>query len=109
LSLIPEKTVQGEALSGLKRWASGKGLDMKEDHEVLQKVIGILQSFLPNNINISPDTDMETELSIDSLKSMEILANLEDSFDISIPINVLSKVRTVRDLALQVQKLIESG
>jgi len=82
---------------------------MKEDHEVLQKVIGILQSFLPNNINISPDTDMETELSIDSLKSMEILANLEDSFDISIPINVLSKVRTVRDLALQVQKLIESG
>ena len=39
---------------------------------------------------------------------MEILANLEDTFDISIPINVLSEVRSVEDLALQVQKLIES-
>ncbi len=79
---------------------------MKADKEVLEKIIGILQPFVSGSVDIVPGMDIETDLAIDSLKSMEILANLEDTFDISIPINVLSEVRTVEDLAVQVQKII---
>jgi acyl carrier protein len=39
---------------------------------------------------------------------MKILEHLEDGFDISIPINILSEVRTVEDLVLQIQKLTQS-
>ena len=80
---------------------------MKTDQVVLQKIVEILKtSVAPNSVEIRPDTNMSADLAIDSLKSMELLAQMEDCFDISIPINVLSEVRTVEDLALQIQKLI---
>ena len=52
------------------------------------------------------DTDLAADLSIDSLKAMEVLVEIEDRFDISVPINILSEVRTVGDLVLQIQKLL---
>ena len=78
---------------------------MKADKVILDKIVEILQPFVAGSVKITPGMDIENDLAIDSLKSMEILANLEDIFDISIPINVLSEVRTVEDLALQVQEL----
>jgi acyl carrier protein len=81
---------------------------MKADQEVLGKIVEILQPFVSGGVEITPGMDIESDLAIDSLKSMEILANLEDVFDISIPINVLSEVRTVDDLAVQIQKLVEA-
>jgi len=79
---------------------------MKADQEILGKIIEILKPMVPAGTEITPETDMGADLSIDSLKSMEILAQLEDTFDISIPINVLSEVRTVEDLVVQIGKLI---
>ncbi len=79
---------------------------MKADQEVLEKIIEILTPMVPSMTEIKPETDMGADLAIDSLKSMEILAQLEDTFDISIPINVLSEVRTVEDLAIQIKKLL---
>ena len=81
---------------------------MEADRAVLEKIIEILQPFVADSVKIVPEMDMESDLSIDSLKSMEILAGLEDAFDISIPINVLSEVRTVEDLAVQIQKVVEA-
>ncbi len=79
---------------------------MAADREIAGKIIEILKPMVPEGTEIVPDTDMGADLAIDSLKSMEILAQLEDTFDISIPINVLSEVRTVEDLAIQIEKLI---
>ena len=79
---------------------------MAEEREVLDKIIAILQPMVPEGTPITPATDLAADLSIDSLKSMEILAQLEDTFDISIPINVLTEVRTVEDLHEQIKKLI---
>ncbi len=79
---------------------------MKADQETLEKIIEILKPMVPDGTEILPGTDMGSDLAIDSLKSMEILAQLEDTFDISIPINVLSEIRTVEDLAIQIEKLL---
>ncbi len=81
---------------------------MKADKVILEKIVEILQPYVSGSVEIKPGMDIESDLAIDSLKSMEILANLEDAFDLSIPINVLSEVRTVEDLAIQVQKLTEA-
>jgi len=45
------------------------------------------------------------DLGLDSLKVMKLLESVEDSFDISIPLNILPDVRTVGDFVLQIQKL----
>ena len=74
------------------------------ENDIAVRVIGILKEHVATEAEITPDTDMENDLSIDSLKSMEILASVEDAFDITIPINVLGQIRTVRDLADQISR-----
>jgi len=78
---------------------------MQANSEVLQQILDILRPLVPDGLEITPETALVTDLGLDSLKVMKIVEILEDSFDISIPINILSDVRTVRDLELQIQKI----
>ncbi len=80
---------------------------MKADQKILSQVIDILREHVSKDAEIRPETNLEADLSVDSLKSMEILAAVEDAFDISIPINVLSNIQTVEDLAVQIEGLLK--
>ena len=57
-------------------------------------------------IEVSEDTDLLGDLALDSLQVMNLLLEIEDKFDISIPVNILPDVKTVRDLALQIENLV---
>ncbi len=78
---------------------------MQEYENILQLLHEILKPYIPQGHNVSEDTDLISDLGLDSLKVMKILESVEDQFDISIPLNVLPDVRTVKDFALQIQKL----
>jgi acyl carrier protein len=56
---------------------------------------------------IRPDTDIVVELGLDSLQVMEMLMEIEDALDVSIPVNILAEVRTAGELARAVQALLE--
>ena len=79
---------------------------MTEYENVLQKLKQMLGSFVPQELEIDEDTDLVADLDLDSLKVMKILETVEDHFDISIPLNIMPDVRTVKDFVLQIQKLI---
>ncbi len=76
---------------------------------ILKELHKILKPFVPQGLEIGEETDMVADLSLDSLKVMKIVESVEDSLDISIPLNILPEVRTVKDFAAQVQKLIGEG
>jgi acyl carrier protein len=78
---------------------------MQDYENILQALIQMLIPFVPQDRNIDEDTDLVADLGLDSLKVMKILESVEDRFDISIPLNVLPDVRTVKDFVLQIQKL----
>ena len=80
---------------------------MQVEDTTMQKVYEILKPFVPQGLKISEDTDLVADMGLDSLKVMKILENIEDDFDISIPLNILPDVRTVNDLVLQIQKIAE--
>ncbi len=80
---------------------------MRSYDETLQKIIEIVQPFVPQGQPIAEETDMVAELGLDSLKVMKIIETVEDSFDILVPLNVLPDIRTVKDFVLQIQKLDE--
>ena len=82
---------------------------MQVNENMLQQIYQILQPFVPKGQAIKPETDLVAELGLDSLKVMKILEDVEDRFDISIPLNILPDVRTVEDLVLQIQKSMEDG
>ena len=58
---------------------------------------------------LEEDLDLVADLGLDSLKVMTLVEEVEDQFDISIPLNILAKVRTIKDFALQLQQLTEEG
>ncbi len=55
-------------------------------------------------IDLSADTNMTTDIKVDSLDVMELVFALEEAFDASIPVNDLSDVFTIGELASLVQK-----
>jgi acyl carrier protein len=82
---------------------------MQLNEKIFKEVIGILIPFVPAGQQITEETDMVADLGLDSLKVMKIVESVEDSFDISIPLNILPEVRTVGDFAVQIQKITGEG
>jgi acyl carrier protein len=73
------------------------------------KILAVLSAELATctkgGIAIGEDTDLLSDLNLDSLQVMNLLLHIEDHFDISIPVSILAGVKTVKDLALQIEKL----
>ena len=82
---------------------------MPDYENILQALKEILQPFVPRGQAVDEETDLVADLGLDSLKVMKILESVEDRFDISIPLNVLPDVRTVKDFVLQIQNLNGDG
>ena len=80
------------------------------DSETLQKeLFEILRPFVPEGREINIDTDLVADLDLDSMKVMDIVADVEDAFDISVPLNILPDIRTIGDFTAQIQRLLEEG
>ena len=52
-------------------------------------------------------SDLVADLGFDSLQVLEVIAELEDTFDISIPLNDVPVTRTVGQVVAQVAALLE--
>ena len=55
---------------------------------------------------ITEETVLARDLDLDSLAVMDVLMALEDKFDVSIPINHLPDIETVRDLATTIETIV---
>jgi len=87
----------------------GKLNQMPDYENILQALNETIKPLVPQGQKIDEDTDLVADLGLDSLKVMKILESVEDRFDISIPLNVLPDVRTVKDFVQQIQKLNGDG
>jgi len=58
-----------------------------------------------SGIQITETTDLTTELNIDSVAVMDLLFELEEHYDVSVPLNRLGDVRTVGQLAEVVREI----
>lgn len=68
-------------------------------NEILQLLCNRLENISNTDVAITPDLSLIDQLSIDSIKLLNLIMEIEDTFDISVPINALADVQTVRDLA----------
>ena len=66
--------------------------------EIFAELCELLQPFNGDNIELKGSTDISTDLNIDSVSVMDFVMEVEDHFDIDIPLNVLSETRTIDDL-----------
>ncbi len=64
-----------------------------------------LVKFVETEVVISAETNLITQLAIDSVKLLNLVMEIEDYFDISVPLNTLVDVLTVQDLADLIYKI----
>ncbi|MEO8768153.1 MAG: phosphopantetheine-binding protein [Nitrosospira sp.] len=67
--------------------------------DILQRLCHHLKQFTGPDVKITPQTDLINQLAIDSVKLLNLIMEIEDEFDISVPINALADVQTVHELA----------
>jgi acyl carrier protein len=69
-------------------------------------VCELLVPFVEKGTALREDSDFVADLNFDSLKVMKLVEQVEDEYDISIPLNILPDVQTVKDFVIQLQKLV---
>ncbi len=74
--------------------------------ETLTALYDILETFNKTGAALAPGTRFSEDLNFDSLVVMEFVAVVEDAFDISIPLNILPDIATIKDLAVAVEKIV---
>jgi acyl carrier protein len=77
--------------------------------EVTARLIAILGPFNKTGATLTPATRFSEDLNFDSLVVMEFVAGVEDAFDISVPLNILPEIATVRDLADAIKRILAEG
>jgi acyl carrier protein len=77
--------------------------------DTVSQLCELLAPFNTNGAVLSATTDISTDLNIDSVTVMDFVMEVEDHFDIEIPLNVLSETRTVADLARVVDARAKKG
>ena len=76
---------------------------------ILAEICAELTTLTQGRIEIGEDTDLVGDLNLDSLQVMNFMLQIEDHFDISIPVSILPDVRSVKDLALQIERLVRAS
>jgi acyl carrier protein len=79
---------------------------MQDYKTILEQIYELLDALVEEGIDKQEDSDFVTDLGFDSLKVMKLLEKVEDRYDISIPLNILPDIQTIRDFVMQVQRLI---
>ena len=77
------------------------------DQDIVNQVIVVLKKFDKTGKDIQASTDIAAELDLDSLAVMDVIMELEDKLDISIPLNLIPDIKTVSDLADTIGQLKE--
>jgi acyl carrier protein len=65
---------------------------------VLDEIRSLLEPYNRNGVEIGLDTDFSSELNIDSVAAMNLVMEIEDKFELDIPINQLPDMNTPKDL-----------
>ncbi|HZR22617.1 MAG TPA: acyl carrier protein [Vicinamibacterales bacterium] len=75
---------------------------------VEEGVIDVLKAVSRRPIAPTMSSELVSDLGFDSLQVLEVIAELEDKFDISIPLNDVPATRTVGQVVAQVATLLEA-
>ncbi|HXV73279.1 MAG TPA: acyl carrier protein [Sphingomonadales bacterium] len=73
--------------------------------EVLQRLFLLIGPYNKKGIALAPATTFAGDLEFDSLTVMDLVAAIEDEFDIVLPLNLLPELETVQQVADAVVKI----
>ena len=73
--------------------------------QVLPRLIEIIEPFNKKGIELTEKTSFANDLELDSLTVMDLVAEIEDEYDIILPVNMLPDLETIGDVARAVAEI----
>jgi acyl carrier protein len=75
--------------------------------DIEAEIIGVLEARTPAGTLVTPKAKIARDLGLDSVAVMDFVMDIEDHFDISIPLDRVAEVETVEDLTRAVEALLK--
>ena len=76
-----------------------------EKTEVFNKLCELLEPFNKKDLTLSNETDISADLEIDSVAVLDFIMEVEDEYDIALPMDRISEIRTVGELVDAISQL----
>jgi acyl carrier protein len=73
---------------------------------VYARIIELIEPLNPKGVALDEATTFAGDLEMDSLTVMDLVANMEDEWDIVMPLNMLPDLETIGQVADAVTKLV---
>ena len=78
-----------------------------QNDKIEAEIIAVLETRTPPGAQITPQAKIARDLGLDSVAVMDFVMDIEDHFDISIPLDRIAEVETVEDLTRAVEALLK--
>jgi len=82
---------------------------MQSREEILDQLFELIRPYCEQNIEFSEHTRIMDDVGLDSMNVMELVMQIEDHFDVSVPLNILPDVSTIGEFAKQLEMLLQDG
>jgi acyl carrier protein len=69
-----------------------------DDDLVYRRIATLLEPLNAKGVRLHRDVDLVADLEIDSVSVLDLVMDIEDYYDISIPVNTISETKTIGQL-----------
>lgn len=76
--------------------------------KVLTETVALIRKHADPGTTVAPDSRYDSDLNFDSIQVMDLVADIEDHFDITIPLNDLPRMQNVEQTVGRLIELIEA-
>lgn len=80
-----------------------------QSNRVDQAIRNAVETALPQIKGIDFDAALTSDIGLDSVQIMDLVMEIEDELDVSVPIEVLAEVQTLNQLAARLRPMVEGG
>lgn len=74
--------------------------------QIFDKICELLKPYNPENRPITMASGIVSDLEVDSVAVFDLVMELEDHYDVSIPMEMVSDIKTVGELVNAIKQLI---
>jgi len=82
---------------------------MQSKEEILDQLFELIHPYSEQPIVLSEQTRIMDDVGLDSMKVMELVMQIEDHFDVSIPLNILPDMNTIGEFAKHLEALLRDN
>jgi acyl carrier protein len=82
---------------------------MQSKEEILDQLFELIQPLSEQPIVLSEQTRIMDDVGLDSMKVMELVMQIEDRFDVSVPLNILPDMNTIGEFAKHLEALLRDN